>query len=150
MIKSFVILPLILLGACRSTRGASVGKNQDLVKTPAAPAQVLLQKIVGRLPEDSQKSQIFDCKVSSDQVDDLNKVQTWINEVTSAPLVEAYLFRAADPSIEIFAFQGDKRIQIFEYASMRKYPKPNDAANLKNAAAEELFKIINEKCPSPK
>ncbi|MCX6129273.1 MAG: hypothetical protein NTX25_09460 [Proteobacteria bacterium] len=148
--KHLILLPFILLAACRSTKGASeAGPIKPLSSSETKP-QILLQKIVGRLPVDAGKAQIFDCNVLSSDVPELAKVQAWIKDLERAPMQEAYLFRAADPSIEVYAFLDGKKILVFEYASVRKYPKPDDASQTKNLAADELIKLANEKCPSPK
>ncbi len=112
-------------------------------------AEVLLQKIVGRLPEDKAAGKIFDCQVTSSDLADPGQVKALLLELEKVELTEAYLFRAADPSIELFGFIGEKKFLIFEYASSRKYPKPNDQQGLINTAAEQLIKIADGKCPTP-
>ena len=147
MNKQLFIIPLLLLSSCR-TAADPTASSLKMSATPAK-TEVLLQKIVGRLPEDKGKAQIFDCQVLSSDLANAIKVKAWIDDVEKVGLNEAYLFRAADPSVEIFGFKGDKKILIFEYASTRKYPKPNDSSGLKNIAAEGLMKIVDEKCPTP-
>ncbi len=148
MYSRHLFLICLLLSACRTTV-----ESKDLAAVPksaSAQSDVVLQKIVGRLSENSNTTQIYECEILAKDLTDADHVKGLIEKLENTELVRAYLFVAINPSIEIYAFKGDKQILIYEGASARLYPTPNDKSGTVNIEADELIKIAHEKCPTPK
>jgi hypothetical protein len=147
MSKSLLFLSLLLFFACRTSAG-NKAKSQ-VSSVDSASSELVLQKIVGGIPEDSTKENVFDCKLMASDIDNLASVRKLIAEVPKDNIMTAMHFRAADPSIEIYAYQGQVKILIKKDESTLQYPASPDKQGM-HVAALALEKIMDEKCPSPK
>ncbi len=128
--------------------------NAKLVAAPAAAtkpdsSQRILRKVVGALSKEDPKAQHYECEVMSQNIENLEQVQQWITEVEKAPIVEAFYFRAAIPSMQIYAYKDGREILLLESYSSARYRRPNKEGDIKNDIAEELLKIAHQKCPYP-
>jgi|GEM_PF-4862028 len=147
MNKSLLVLPLLLIFSCRTPAGTKAKSQAS--SEGSASSELLLQKIVGAIPADPTKENIYICKVMASDIDDLVSVRKLIAEVPRDNITTAMHIRAADPSIEIYAYQGQDKILIKKDESTLQYPASPDKMGM-HVAAAALEKIAHEKCPSPR
>ncbi len=138
MKTQLLLIPMLLLSACRTTAGT---KEKPADSKPAeAAAEKLLQKIVGGI---NPKGQIYDCSLMSSDVSDAGEIRKLIAQVPRGEITNiAYYFRAHEPSLEIYAFEKGEKITLEINHQTR--------AVRDDAASKELIKRIDEKCPTPK
>ena len=145
MKKQVLLLPILLLCACRTT---AEPKENDNSAKPAnininLPAEVLLRKYIGRLPKEENKSQYYDCKVMSTDVSDPASIRKLITEIPpEGKMTVAYYIRANEPSDEVVAYLNGKEIILRENYSQFKVHK--------DSASNTLIELADEKCPGPK
>jgi len=134
-----LLIPMLLLSACRTTAGTNKDKPAA-VKPYAAESEKLLQKIVGGI---NPKGQVYDCAIMSADVSDADEIRKLIAQVPRGEITNvAYYFRAHEPSLEIYAFEKGEKITLEKDHETR--------ATRDDAASTALIKRINQKCPTPK
>lgn len=139
-----LLIPMLLLSACRTTAGTK--EKSAAAKPYAAEAEKLLQKIVGGI---IPKAQIFDCTVMSTDVANLDEVKKLIAEALrdKDSITKAVHFRATDPSIEYYAYSGTDKILLSRDESEYHFLAKNNALH---PAAKSLMDIADKHCPNPK
>jgi hypothetical protein len=138
-----LLIPMLLLSACRTTAGTK--EKPAAAKPYAAESEKLLQRIVGGI---IPKAQIFDCTVMSTDLDNLDEVKKLIAEALrdQASINTAYHFRATDPSQEYYAYAGATKFLLSRDESNWQYIAKN---NTLHPAARSLMDIANKHCPYP-
>lgn len=112
----------------------------------AAQSEMLLQKIIGGFDgEKRDEAQYFDCKVMSD-IAEAVQVKKWIADLPRN-ILTGYHIVAASPSIQLYAYEGTKKIIIYTDWSQIEEAKAETA--VEKTAVEELKKIIEKYCPTP-
>jgi hypothetical protein len=141
MKTQFLLMSILLLCACRTTAGTKEKANQS--NAEAAQAEMLLQKIIGGMNEEekAKENQYFECKVMSD-IPEAADVKKWIAGL-SGTVVQGFHIMATSPSIQLYAFQGTKKITLL------KDGDTIEQANPKEPGVEELRAILEKYCPTP-
>jgi hypothetical protein len=148
-----LLIPMLLLCACRTTAGTK--EKAAVTKPYAAQADLLLRKRIGALSE--PQDQVYDCTVTSANVDDVAAVKKLISEVPrepkdkdkdkdNGPIIRAYHFRATTPSIEYYAYEGSEQILLYRDHSTLEYPGLDKEHH---PAAKALKNMADKHCPGP-
>lgn len=136
-----LLIPMLLLSACRTTAGT---KEKPAAAKPAAiQAELLLRKRIDALTK--SQSQVYDCTVTSKDLKNLDEVKKWIAEVPrdNESIVTAMHFRATDPSIEYYAYEGSTEILLYVDHSTLRFPGNKDG---KHPAVDKLMKELDKIC----
>lgn len=134
-----LLIPMLLLSACRTTAGTNKEKPAA-AKPYAAQSEKLIQKIVGGI--NPKEGQVYDCSLMSSDVSDADEIRKLIAKVPRGEIKNvAYHFRAQEPSLEVYAFENNQPITLVKDHSTRE-ARDDDAS-------KELIKRIDAKCPGP-
>jgi hypothetical protein len=139
-----LLIHMLLLSACRTTAGT---KEKPAAAKPAAiQAELLLRKRIDALTK--SKAQVYDCTVTSKDVKNLDEVKKWIAQVPrdNDSIVTAMHFRATDPSIEYYAYEGNTEVLLYVDHSTLRFPGNKDG---KHPAVENLMKELDKFCTGP-
>lgn len=136
-----LLIPMLLLSACRTTAGTKDKPNA--AKPYAAQSEALLEKAIGRLDLDGKKDQIYVCVLTSNDVVNAEETKKLIAQVPRGDIKNiAYHFRAQEPSLEIYAIEKGNKIPLkIDHQTL---------AERDDAASKTLIEEINKKCPGPK
>lgn len=140
-----LLIPMLLLSACRTTAGTNKDKPAA-AKPYAAEAEILLRKRIDALTK--SQAQVYDCTVTSKDLKNLGEVKKWIAEVPrdNDSIVTAMHFRATDPSIEYYAYEGSTEILLYVDHSTLRFPGNKDG---KHPAVDNLMKELDKICTGP-
>jgi hypothetical protein len=138
-----LLIPMLLLSACRTTAGTNKEKPAA-AKPYAAEAEILLRKRLDELSK--SQAQVYDCTVTAKDVDNLADVKKWISEIPRGEnaWVKAVHFRATDPSVEYFAMEGNKPILLYEDHSALRFLGDEKG---KHPAVAALMAVADKHCP---
>jgi hypothetical protein len=139
-----LLIPMLLLCACRTTAGTKEKPN----KSPqySAKSEMLLHKIIGGFADEKRdESQYFECKVMSD-IAEAAQVKKWIADLPRETIT-GYHIMARSPSLQLYAYEGSNQIVIFTDWSQITQAKAESASE--KTAVDELSKIIEKYCPTP-
>ncbi|HYX31832.1 MAG TPA: hypothetical protein VE954_01870 [Oligoflexus sp.] len=143
MKPQFLLIPMLLLCCCRTTAGT---KEKNAVTKPyAAEAEKLLMKKIDGLSK--SQAQVYECTVTDKDVDNLDQVKKWIAQVPrdKSSMVKAMHFRATDPSVEYFAFEGSTPILMYEDHSALRFL--GNEKGEQHSAVRALMEVADKHCP---
>jgi hypothetical protein len=140
-----LLIPMLLLSACRTTAGPK--EKPGAAKPFVAQEDILLRKRIDALTK--SQSQVYDCTVTSAEAKNLDQIKKWIAEVPrdDKSMVTAMHFRATDPSIEYYGYEGTTEVLLYVDHSTLKFP--GNADGKKHLAVENLMKELDKICPGP-
>jgi hypothetical protein len=139
-----LLIPMLLLCACRTTAGTK--EKKSVAKPYAAQSEMLLQKIIGGSKDEKvEEGQYFECKVMSD-IAEAAEVKRWIAALPRET-IQGFHIRATSPSRQLFAFDGGKPIVILkDWSDIVQAKVTTDA---EKDAVDKLNKIVEKYCPTP-